>query len=417
MRRRRTSSPARAASSSAPTAARCTSPSPLEGAVSTLDSVGEPAHARRASSRRPGAASPQARPRTSDASTDRAHRPRARRRRAGPDRPRRARPLASIFSTSLAGTELLNPCIAVNGLDGVCSVGDGHATNSTPWRSAPTASRSTARRRAAARSTCSRPDASGALAQTGCVMVDAPHGLCSSGAAARASRSRWPSAPTARTSYAASERLTTDSRRRAAGRARRATPRAARCRRAGCVEYEEPPQAEGRRRRTEEEEAESARASAADSGCAGAAGPEQRQRGRGQRRRLVGLRDRQRRRRRSSLATRPPAQLTEASCADSDDGRCTSLPRCEGVSGAAVSPDGRQVYVAASTSSDAVMVFGVGAAVTTRARIGDARRHGARSASPARRACTAPAAAASASRARSRASRGRHGHRARACGA
>ena len=33
------------------------------------------------------------------------------------------RPLSSIFSTSLAGDELLNPCIAVNGLDGACAVG------------------------------------------------------------------------------------------------------------------------------------------------------------------------------------------------------------------------------------------------------------------------------------------------------
>jgi hypothetical protein len=40
------------------------------------------------------------------------------------------------------------------------------------------------------------------------------------------------------------------------------------------------------------------------------------------------------------------------------------MPGLEGVSGAALSPDGRQVYVAAS-ASDAVMAFGVGAAVTT----------------------------------------------------
>jgi len=57
-------------------------------------------------------------------------------------------------------------------------------------------------------------------------------------------------------------------------------------------------------------------------------------------------------------------KLTETSCAVSEDSRCTSLPPLRGVEGAAVSPDGRQVYVAASTS-DAVMVFGIGAAVTS----------------------------------------------------
>jgi DNA-binding beta-propeller fold protein YncE len=57
-------------------------------------------------------------------------------------------------------------------------------------------------------------------------------------------------------------------------------------------------------------------------------------------------------------------KLTETSCAANEDSRCTSLPSLSGVQGAAVSPDGREVYVAASTSN-AVMVFGVGAAVAS----------------------------------------------------
>jgi hypothetical protein len=71
-------------------------------------------------------------------------------------------------------------------------------------------------------------------------------------------------------------------------------------------------------------------------------------------------------------------KLTETSCASSEDSRCTSLPPLEGVEGAAVSTDGREVYVAAS-DSDAVMVFGLGAAVSTghaaATRAGIARVH------------------------------------------
>jgi DNA-binding beta-propeller fold protein YncE len=57
-------------------------------------------------------------------------------------------------------------------------------------------------------------------------------------------------------------------------------------------------------------------------------------------------------------------KLTEVSCADGEDSRCTSMPSLGGVDGAAVSPDGREVYVTAKDAG-AVTVFGVGAAVTT----------------------------------------------------
>ncbi len=39
--------------------------------------------------------------------------------------------------------------------------------------------------------------------------------------------------------------------------------------------------------------------------------------------------------------------LTETSCAVADDSRCTQPAGLQGVSGAAVSPDGREVYVVA----------------------------------------------------------------------
>jgi hypothetical protein len=59
---------------------------------------------------------------------------------------------------------------------------------------------------------------------------------------------------------------------------------------------------------------------------------------------------------------RSTGKLTEVSCASDEDKRCTSFPSLEGVQGAAVSPDGREVYVAAA-GSDAVTAFGVGATV------------------------------------------------------
>jgi DNA-binding beta-propeller fold protein YncE len=57
-------------------------------------------------------------------------------------------------------------------------------------------------------------------------------------------------------------------------------------------------------------------------------------------------------------------KLTETSCAANQDSRCTSLPSLQGIDGAAVSPDGRDVYVAAG-SSNAVTVFAIGAAVAS----------------------------------------------------
>jgi DNA-binding beta-propeller fold protein YncE len=54
-------------------------------------------------------------------------------------------------------------------------------------------------------------------------------------------------------------------------------------------------------------------------------------------------------------------RLTEVSCASNSDKRCTSLPSFA-VSDAIVSPDGREVYVAAH---NAVLVFGVGSTIAT----------------------------------------------------
>jgi DNA-binding beta-propeller fold protein YncE len=57
-------------------------------------------------------------------------------------------------------------------------------------------------------------------------------------------------------------------------------------------------------------------------------------------------------------------KLTEVSCAAAEDSRCTSFPSLQGVEGAAVSPDGRFLYIAAA-KIDAVLAFGVGSNVTS----------------------------------------------------
>jgi DNA-binding beta-propeller fold protein YncE len=61
---------------------------------------------------------------------------------------------------------------------------------------------------------------------------------------------------------------------------------------------------------------------------------------------------------------RGSGKLSELSCAASEDKQCTSFPSIEGTGGAAISPDGRDVYVAAPVSN-AVFAFGIGATIAT----------------------------------------------------
>ncbi|MHB8235355.1 MAG: hypothetical protein ACYDHT_11950, partial [Solirubrobacteraceae bacterium] len=130
----------------------------------------------------------------------------------------------------------------------------------------------------------------------------------------------------------------------------------------GCLEYEEPPRPKEEEEEGEEE-AESARASGADNHCQGVAGLNSagvvEVSGDGSAVYVIGNGS-------AAIFSRNAATgaLSEVSCAADEDSRCTPMPSLEGVTGAAISPDGRQVYVAAS-GSDAVMAFGIGAAVTT----------------------------------------------------
>ena len=201
------------------------------------------------------------------------------------------------------------------------------------------------------------PEASGALSQTGCVKVDAPPGLCSAGTFMRAPTELAVS-PDGKNVYAADsvnsygpgsvDVLTRDASTGALSTS-------------GCVEFE--PKPEKPESEEESEEAEGATASAADAKCTSAPGLNEVSvvavSGDGSSVYAIGSGS-------AAIFSRDAAtgKLTETSCAVDDDERCTSLPTLSGVTDAAVSSDGREVYVVASKSS-AVMVFGVGAAVTT----------------------------------------------------
>lgn len=314
---------------------------PLEGAISTLDTT---------SKLRPPIgivpALPSSAPATTGTSGSAATA-------APPSHPA----LASIFTTSLAGSELLNPCIAVNGLDGVCSVGT--ATQGLgDLALGPDGKQLYGAAPGSEAIDVFAPEASGALSQTGCVKVDAPPGLCSAGTLMRAPTELAVS-PDGKNVYAAdsvnsSGPGSVDVLTRDASTGALST--------SGCVEFEPKPE-KPESEEAESEEAEGAKASAADARCSSAPGLNDVSvvavSGDGSSVYAIGSGS-------AAIFSRNAAtgQLTETSCAVDDDERCTSLPTLSGVTDAAVSPDGREVYVVASKSS-AVMVFGVGAAVTT----------------------------------------------------
>jgi DNA-binding beta-propeller fold protein YncE len=341
--------------------------SPLEGAVSTLDSAASlrtSAGIVPAAGPPPAAATADAPANAGASSTNSTSTAGAGA--SGTSPSPSPRPLASIFSTSLAGTELLNPCIAANGLDGVCSVGTAIEELSALALS-PDGKQVYGAATGSGAIDVFTPDASGVLSQTGCVMAAAPQGLCSSAHLLEHPFALAPS-PDGKNVYAAAASSSTAQGRQLDVLTRNAGNGALTS--AGCIEYQEPPpppknkeEEEVEQEEEEGEEAKHGHASAADSGCAGAAGLNTigvvAVSGDGSSVYAIGSGA-------AAIFSRDPATgaLSEASCAATDDSRCTSLPALAGVSGAAVSPDGRQVYVAASESG-AVMAFGVGAAVTT----------------------------------------------------
>ena len=268
--------------------------------------------------------------------------------------------LASIFTQTLAGDELLNPCIAVNGLDGVCGVGT--ATQGLgDLALSPDGKQLYGAAAASQAIDVFTPQADGALAQTGCVKVQAPPGLCSAGKLMR-EPVQLAVSPDGKNVYAADS---VNSIGTGSVDVLARDPSTGALTTSSCVEYEEPPRKpEPEEEENEEkEQAKESSASASDDKCTGAPGLNSVSvvavSGDGSSVYAIGSGS-------AAIFSRNAAtgQLSETSCAVDDDSRCTSLPALSGVTGAAVSPDGREVYVVAAKSS-AVMVFGVGAAVTS----------------------------------------------------
>ncbi|HEV2973439.1 MAG TPA: hypothetical protein VGX69_00400 [Solirubrobacteraceae bacterium] len=272
--------------------------------------------------------------------------------------------LAGIFSPSVVGDELLTPCIAVNGLDGTCAVST--ATQSLgDLALSPDGKQLYAAAPGSGAIDVFTPSATGALSETGCVKLNAPPGLCQAGAHMH-EPTELAVSPDGKNVYAADEidqygsgMLDVLSR----------DPSTGALSSSGCVEFApkpEKPEPEENEEESESGNGQSAsRASAADtgSGCSSAPGLNGVSvvavSGDGSAVYAIGSGS-------AAIFSRDAAsgQLTETSCAVADDERCTSLPELSGVTGAAVSPDGHQVYVVAA-KSDAVMAFGIGAAVTT----------------------------------------------------
>jgi DNA-binding beta-propeller fold protein YncE len=261
--------------------------------------------------------------------------------------------VASLFGANALGGRLVNPCVAVNGFDGTCSVGI-----ATKGLDALTPSSDGTQLYAAAPGseavdTFTR-DASGTLTESGCLKVSPPPGLCT-GSRLIQSPTQLAVSPDGSNVYVADS---SDGHGRVDVLTR--SPASGALSDSSCVDYL--PEETHHGGAEEEEEGQEEAPSGPDQ-CASVAGLENVSvvavSGDGSAVYAIG----------SGSAVvfsreRSTGKLTEASCASDEDKRCTSFPSLEGVQGAAVSPDGREVYVA-SAGSDAVTVFGVGATVAS----------------------------------------------------
>jgi DNA-binding beta-propeller fold protein YncE len=267
--------------------------------------------------------------------------------------------LASIFTTPPASTYLLNPCVAVNGLDGVCAVG-----TATQGLDALTLSPDGKQLYAAAPGSKAidvfATGAGGALSQTSCLKVQAPPGLCSAGTLMSAPNELAVS-PDGQNVYA-SDSLGSGGSVDVFDR----NPTTGALSSNSCVDFLPKPVTPEPGEQGEEKEeggGEAEKSSTPADPCTSVPGLNDVSvvavSGDGSSVYAIGSGS-------AAIFSRDAAtgKLTETSCAAEEDSRCTSLPSLQGVSGAAVSPDGREVYVVAA-KSDAVMVFGIGAAVTT----------------------------------------------------
>jgi DNA-binding beta-propeller fold protein YncE len=260
--------------------------------------------------------------------------------------------LASLFTTT-PGPFVADPCIAVNGYDGTCAVGVAMkgVTEVVP---SPEGNQLYAVATVSHAVDVFAPAGKEGLVQTGCLMADAPAGLCNSSALLQSPESLAIS-PDGRNVYVAEQaenggRIDVLSRNATTGQLADV----------GCVDYlPQPVKAEPGEEEHEEEQMEKeppdtcervpglesveTLAISADGSAVYAFGKS------------------------SAVSfTRDPATgaLTETACASDSDSRCAGLNDLSEVEGAAVSPDGRDVYVV-SAGKHALIAFGIGAAVTS----------------------------------------------------
>jgi DNA-binding beta-propeller fold protein YncE len=274
--------------------------------------------------------------------------------------------LAAIFNSSLIGDELLNPCIAINGLDGVCAVSVA-TKNLAGLALSPDGRQVYASAPGSGAIDVFAGEASGALAETGCLMHTAPPGLCRSDGDLSAP-TQVAISPDGKDVYAA-DRAAGDGGGQIDVLSR--DPSTGTLSRAGCVQFSpkpEKPEAPEEEEPEEEEDeppkrnATHASASAASGACSAAPGLDSVNAvvvsGDGSAVYAIGTGS-------AAVFARDAATgaLNETSCAVDEDERCTSLPDLA-VSAAASSPDGHEVYVVDHTSNT-VMVFGIGAAVAS----------------------------------------------------
>jgi DNA-binding beta-propeller fold protein YncE len=264
--------------------------------------------------------------------------------------------LASIFKTPPASGYLSNPCIAVNGLDGVCTVGT--ATQGLDdLVLSPDGKQLYAAAPGSKAIDVFATGAGGALSETGCLKVQAPPGLCSSaGKLMMSAPNQLAVSPDGQNVYG-SDSLGEGGSVDVFDR----NPATGSLSSSSCVDFL--PKPEPKEPGEEGEEGEEEKSSAPPDPCASAPGLNDVSvvavSGDGSSVYAIGSGS-------AAIFSRDAktGKLTETSCAADEDSRCTSLPSLQGVSGAAVSPDGHEVYVVAA-KSNAVMVFGIGASVST----------------------------------------------------
>ncbi len=260
--------------------------------------------------------------------------------------------VAAIFGLEPPTEFLGNPCVAVNGFDGSCGVGI-----ATRGLDALALSPDGAQLYGVAPNSGAvdvfTHDATGTLTETSCLKAAPPPGLCRPSNLLNAP-AQLAISPDGKNVYVADS---SDGQGRVDVLSR--DPSTGALSDSSCVEGSPPP----KKQEESSEGEEQSEPTPAGGGCAAVPGLEGVDAiavtGNGSEVYAIGDES-------AVVLSRNPAtgELTEVSCAAAEDSRCTSFPSLQGVEGAAVSPDGRFLYIAAARI-DAVLAFGVGSDVAS----------------------------------------------------